>query len=276
MPEPAYQVQGTDVFVEGEGAETLVFIHGWPDTHFLWDSTVRALQGKYRCVRFTFPGYAAAQTGTARTLVETTALLLAIVDAASPQKPVTLVLHDWGCVFGYELAARHPLRIKRIVGVDIGDHNSGAFAKSLLVSQKLAVLSYQVWLAMGWLAGRFLSPLLGSAMTRLMARLLECPTPAGQIHWFMNVPYAMTWFGLGGGLAGSLQVEPHCPMLYVYGRRKPLMFHSPRWLERINARPDSKAVGLPCGHWVMVSQAAAFEALVLEWLDGHLSVELVD
>jgi pimeloyl-ACP methyl ester carboxylesterase len=117
-------VQGTEVFIEGQGEETIVCIHGWPDTHRLWDRTVQALQGRYRCVRFTLPGFEGPprQGQKALTLAELTARLLAIVDAVSPGQPVTLLLHDWGCVFGYELAARHPERVARIVAVDIAMH----------------------------------------------------------------------------------------------------------------------------------------------------------
>jgi hypothetical protein len=30
--QPAKVVDGVDIFIEGEGAETIVMIHGWPDT----------------------------------------------------------------------------------------------------------------------------------------------------------------------------------------------------------------------------------------------------
>lgn len=265
MSQADFTVQGTDVHVQGQGAQTLVFIHGWPDTCRLWDSAVRALEGEYRCVRFTLPGFEAPTSGRARSLADITALLLAIVDHVSPNQPVTLVLHDWGCIFGYELAARHPQRVARMVGVDIGDYNAKTYLKSISGRQKLMILAYQLFLAKAWLIGRFVSTALGNAMTRWMARSARCPTPNVHVHWYMNAPYAMAWLGLGGGLRGALPVKPHCPVLYVYGQRKPFMFHSPRWLEWCNSSPGSKAVGLPCGHWVMVDQASAFEGLLREW-----------
>ena len=58
-------------------------------------------------------------------------------------------------------------------------------------------------------------------------------------------------------------------MLYVYGQRKPFMFHSPQWLERIAALPGSKVLGMRTGHWVMVDAAGEFNAAVREWLDGN-------
>ena len=36
-------------------------VHGWPDTYRLWDGQVEALKDRYRCVRFTLPGFDAAQ-----------------------------------------------------------------------------------------------------------------------------------------------------------------------------------------------------------------------
>ena len=50
-------VRGTDIHVEGEGAESIVMVHGWPDTYRLWDATVEVLKGRYRCIRFTLPGF---------------------------------------------------------------------------------------------------------------------------------------------------------------------------------------------------------------------------
>jgi pimeloyl-ACP methyl ester carboxylesterase len=48
-------IQGVDVFIEGEGSDVLVMIHGWPDTHRLWDNSVQAMKSFSRCVRFTLP-----------------------------------------------------------------------------------------------------------------------------------------------------------------------------------------------------------------------------
>ena len=263
---PDLVVQDTEVFVHGSGDHTVVMVHGWPDTYRLWDGAVQALQSRYRCVRFNCPGSDAPPVGPVSTLSDITARLLAIVDQVSPDQPVTLLLHDWGCLFGYELAARHPHRVARVIGVDIGDATSPAYLKTLTVRQKLMILTYQLWLATTWLIGRHLNGSVADVMTRLMAQALRCPTPKSDIRWFMNLPYAMAWFGVGGGLRGALSFAPHCPMLYLYGKRKPFMFHSEEWLERLNAAPQSKAVGLPSGHWVMVDQAAELEAQLLNWM----------
>jgi pimeloyl-ACP methyl ester carboxylesterase len=52
-----FAVRGVDIHVEGDGAESIVMIHGWPDTYRLWDATVEALKRRFRCIRFTLPGF---------------------------------------------------------------------------------------------------------------------------------------------------------------------------------------------------------------------------
>ena len=85
-------------------------------------------------------------------------LVAAVLDAVSPDEPVTLLLHDWGCFFGYEVAARHQQRVARVVATDIGDTNSGAYLTSLTGKEKLMIAGYQLWLAVGWKLGQRAGP----------------------------------------------------------------------------------------------------------------------
>jgi cis-3-alkyl-4-acyloxetan-2-one decarboxylase len=257
------KVAGVDVHVEGEGegAETVLMVHGWPDTYRLWDTTVEALKDRYRCVRFTLPGYDKTQPARQPTLDELVATYAAVVDAVSPDAPVTLLIHDWGCVFGYQYAMRHPARVGRIVAVDIGDTNSKAFMRSLSFRAKAGVAGYQLWLALAWkLRGD-----LGTRMTRNMARWLRCPSDLAPVSWQMNYPYWLTWTG---GLRGAARVAPECPLLYIYGARKPFMFHSPQWIERVGSRPGCAVAALATGHWVMLQKPGEFNDAVRRWLDG--------
>ena len=56
------------------------------------------------------------------------------------------------------------------------------------------------------------------------------------------------------------------PMLFLNGERKPFMFHSQAWLDKIAARPHSRVLGFPTGHWVMVGRREAFNEAVKTWL----------
>jgi pimeloyl-ACP methyl ester carboxylesterase len=261
--ERCINVNGTEVWLQGQGDEVILMLHGWPDTRVLWDGTVAALRGRATCAGLTLPGF---ETGPAATsLDDMCQLLRQVVDRISPEQSVTLMLHDWGCIFGYEFAMRHPQRVKRVVAVDVGDHNSGALLREWGLKEKLSVVGYQVWLAVAWKLGGNL----GTRMTRAMARWLRCPTQADHINHQMNYPYAMKWFGTVGGFSQASPVQLPMPLLFVYGDRKPFMFHSAKWLAQVASAPGSAVLGLPCGHWVMVSKPDAFHARVRQWLWGQ-------
>ncbi|MEP6969130.1 MAG: alpha/beta fold hydrolase, partial [Betaproteobacteria bacterium] len=189
-------VNGVQVHFEGNHPRTILMLHGWPDTYRLWDDTVAALKDHYCCVRFTLPGFDTAAPPRITSLDDMCELLQTIVDQVSPRVPVTLLLHDWGCVFGYEFAARFPDRVSRIVAVDIGDHNSAALAHALTPGQRAQGFAYQFWLALAWKIGGAA----GTWMTRWMARQMRCRSDPALIGWQMNYPYAMQWFGSAAGL----------------------------------------------------------------------------
>lgn len=266
MNTEAFTIDGIQIHVDGQGADTVLMLHGWPDGAHLWQATADALKDNYRCVRLTLPGFDLGLPSRPTALNDLTALFCKVVQHISPDRPVTLLIHDWGCVFGYEFAARHPELVQRIVAVDIGDHNSGAYLRALGVKEKLAIASYQLWLALAWSVGSKLSNALGNRMTRWMAHSMRCPAAPETIGWQMNYPYAMGWFGAYGGLRGAAKVQLHRPTLFVYGERKPFMFHSSRWLETLRSTPGCAAVGLRTGHWVMLDKPAEFHAAVREWL----------
>ena len=262
-------VQGIEVRIDGAGP-TVVMLHGWPDSPALWDEVVVALQDGYRCVRFALPGYDLRQPPRPVSVDDMCRLVAAIVDTVSPNEPVTLMLHDWGCFFGYEYAARHQTRVARVVGADIGDTNASAYLKALTAKEKLMIAGYQLWLAIAWKLGP-LAPGLANRMTRWMARTIGCRTPGDQIGWQMNYPYAMQWFGAYGGLRGVARVDkvfgPKLPTLFFFGKRKPFMFHSDRWLAQLGSTPGCEVHGLESGHWLMKQQPEAFNGAVRRWLD---------
>ena len=268
MAQEIRSVDGIDVFIEGEGAHTVLMVHGWPDTYRLWDGQVAHLKDRYRCARFTLPGFDIAKPSRPMSMDQMMALFKAILEAVAPGQKVTLMLHDWGCLLGYEFYARHPELVQRVVGVDIGDFNSGELARSRNFKAKFGVFYYQMWLAIAWMIGGSL----GTRMTRSMARALRCRSDPAYIGAQMNYLYHMVWFGSHGGMRGMARVEPFKPMLFIYGERKPFMFHSKRWLEKLAALPGCEAKAFATGHWVMMQQPEAFNRCVTDWLVGTETV----
>ena len=256
------RIDGIEVIVEGQGTKSILMIHGWPDTHRLWDGQVAALSERYRCVRFTLPGFDRKPGKHAHSLDEVIELIRRIVEQACAGERVVLLVHDWGCLFGYQFATRYPDLVERVIGVDIGDAGSRRNLAELGAKGKLLVLAYQLWLATAWRIGGAI----GDLMARGMARALRCPTDPRSIHSGMGYPYALRWFGVAGGLKNLKTFEPRTPMLFIYGERKPFMFHSQAWAERLAARPQSRVLGLPTGHWVMIGRAREFNDAVSAWL----------
>lgn len=255
-------IDGTEVFLEGEGRETIVFIHGWPDTHRLWDPQVALLKSSYRCVRFTLPGFDLTRAPRAHGLDEVIDTIRHIIEQACPGERVTLLVHDWGCFYGYQFTTRHPELVKRVIGVDIGDAGSRRNLAAMSLKQKLLVVGYQAWLAAAWKIGGTL----GDRLARWMAARLSAPAAPQAIGAQMGYPYAVQWFKVKGGFGPLRAFDPQVPMLFLYGQRKPFMFHSQAWLDKIAARPFSRVIGLPTGHWVMVGRRQEFNDAVLAWL----------
>ena len=246
-----------EVVIEGSG-KPIVMIHGWPDTYRLWDGQIPALRDRYRCVRFTLPGFERTDTKRAYTLDEIIEAIRKVVD----NQRVTLLLHDWGCLYGYQFAMRDPELVERVVGVDIGDAGSRAHRAELGVLGRCGIFAYQFWLAAAWrIGGR-----IGDAMTRAMARLLRCPTDPQAIGAQMTYPYAVRWFGDAGGFQGLRVFKPQVPMLFLYGEKKPVMFHSRAWAEQLALKAGSRVVAFATGHWIMVTRREAFNDALRTWL----------
>jgi pimeloyl-ACP methyl ester carboxylesterase len=256
-------VDDVEVRVEGEGDETIVMVHGWPDTYRLWDAQVEFLKARYRCVRFTLPGFDATVPARPYTIDQVVAFLHRVVAYLSPGRKVVLMLHDWGCAFGYEFAMRHPELVSRIVGVDIG--NPKGLQRAWTARAKFLVMAYQVWLAFAWKLG---GPL-GDWMTVRTARWIGRPADGRYISFRMTYPYYLSWFGGEQAYRRHMHpFRPQCPMLFLYGRRKPFMFHTQAWIDELARRKGNRVVGFDTGHWVMLQQPERFNQVVGEWLSA--------
>lgn len=234
-------------------------VHGWPDTAALWEPQVEALRGRMRCVRFTLPGFDRRHERRIYPLDEVLATIDQIVDGVSPDRPVTLLLHDWGCVFGYRYAEIHPERVEAVVALDVGDAGSKAHLASLALAGKFGMAGYQLALALAWP----LPKAQGDAVSRHIARWAKAPSDMRKVGSHMNYPYVVQWTGGYGGRP----FEPHCPMLFAYGKHKPFMFHSDAWLEALRARPGNEVLEFDTGHWVSHEAAPGFNAALLSWLN---------
>jgi len=258
----------TTLFYRSSGDEhpkTIVFIHGWPDDCELWRHQVCELEAHYRCVVVTLPNFGPTADKSGgypfATLVE---MLKHTIDEVQPSgDPVYLVTHDWGAYIGYLFEAAHPDRVERMVALDIGAHGQPTLKEFLMI------IGYQWTLITGWLLGGVIPPL-GNALSRLLGRALKLSAPrVDRIRSRFAYPYFHLWMDLllpwrRGNLIG--RYTPRCPVLFIHGHRKPVMFHSERWLsivEKTGGRCERVDEG---DHWFMETHPERVNPMIREWL----------
>jgi NAD(P)-dependent dehydrogenase (short-subunit alcohol dehydrogenase family)/pimeloyl-ACP methyl ester carboxylesterase len=98
------------VYEEGNPAgPTVVLVHGWPDSHVLWDGVVAQLAADYRIVRYDNRGAgdSAVPGDVAAYRIATLADDFdAVVAQLSPGEKVHVVGHDWGAATMWEYVTR--------------------------------------------------------------------------------------------------------------------------------------------------------------------------
>ncbi|WP_371478324.1 SDR family oxidoreductase [Kitasatospora sp. NBC_00315] len=94
------------VFEQGDPAgSTVLLVHGYPDTHVVWDDIAADLARDHHVVRYDVRGAGASGVPADRDgyrLEHLAADLFAVADAVSPDRPVHLVAHDWGSLQSWE------------------------------------------------------------------------------------------------------------------------------------------------------------------------------
>lgn len=100
------------VFERGDpGHSTVLLVHGFPDTHAMWDPVAELLASRFHVVTYDVRG-AGASSAPSHKRDYVMELLLrdmaAVIEAVSPSEPVHLVGHDWGSIQSWD-AVCHPL-----------------------------------------------------------------------------------------------------------------------------------------------------------------------
>jgi NAD(P)-dependent dehydrogenase (short-subunit alcohol dehydrogenase family)/pimeloyl-ACP methyl ester carboxylesterase len=105
------------VFEQGDpGAPTVLLVHGYPDTHRMWDGVVALLARRFHVVTYDTRGTGASTGPRGRDGYRTERLgedLFEVIDAVRPDGKVHVVAHDWGSIQAWE-AVTDPDRQHRI------------------------------------------------------------------------------------------------------------------------------------------------------------------
>ena len=175
---------------------------------------------------------------------------------------MTLIQHDWGSAFGYYLRHDRPDLVHRIVSLDIGGDLDLSF------TFKLFSLSYTFFFclmfALGEPVASFMTLFMNLGMSIVDFGRQE--RPLGEINGSMFWPY---WHLYASHLFNRSDtylcrfwqqdrwhtLDPSsCPELFLYGARKPIMYHSDRWEKELQKAEKCRVIALDCGHWVTVEK----------------------
>ena len=118
---PAIQ-QGTQQFVDGEDdvriavyeegnpeGPAVVLVHGFPDSHVLWDGVVPLLAERFRIIRYDNRGVGLSSVPkpvSAYTMARFADDFAAVTSQLSPGRPVHVLAHDWGSAGIWEYLSR--------------------------------------------------------------------------------------------------------------------------------------------------------------------------
>lgn len=160
------------VFEEGNpGGPTVLLVHGYPDTHEVWDEICAELTADHRLIRYDVRG--AGRSGQPADLAgyrldQLADDLFAVADAVGG--PVHLVAHDWGSI-----QAWHAVTDPRAAGTIASftsmsgpclDHVGYWFRRRMLRPTPRHVTQLTRQLAMSWYIGAFQLPLIAPAVWR--------------------------------------------------------------------------------------------------------------
>ena len=178
--------------------------------------------------------------------------------------------------------------------MDVGPHSSFPSSWRILRTVIGASLAYQYWLWAAHMIARATAgtpaegP--GQAAADWMARSFagfakrslgeRADLGGGHITADARYPYQVFQSGWGVRQAGLACYpapvpivggpEPPCPCLYLYGARKPFMFHTPAWIHHLEEPPDCAVVRVDAGHWLHVERPEKVNCAVESWPESTL------
>jgi pimeloyl-ACP methyl ester carboxylesterase len=142
-----------------QGAEPIVFLHGFPESHRTWRHQLEALAGEHFVVAPDQRGFGASEKPEGVEEYETdkvVADVIALADALEIDR-FTLVGHDWGGAAAWLVALQHPDRLARLVIVNAP--HPLVFQKSLIEDEGQRAASQYIT--------AFRSPLMEASITAM-------------------------------------------------------------------------------------------------------------
>ena len=244
----------------GTGPAAL-FLHGNPDSSDLWRDVIAALDGRYRCLAPDLPGFGRSDvpSGFDCSLEHMAGFVAGLLDAAGGDRPVHLVGHDFGGIYGLAWAVRNPDRVRTLAAIDttfFSDFRWHAWARvwrtPVLGELSMLTMNRRTFERELRRGSRKLSAeriretyaLVTPKSKRMVLKLYRATDPENFAGWEERL----------------LEVTAHVPSLVLWGDHDPYIHR--RFADRFNA---GEVVHFPeCGHWLPAEAPAEVAARLSE------------
>lgn len=239
-------------------APVVLCVHGYPDNRSVWDGVVAELANRHRVVRYDVRGAGESGAPAGRggyRLDRLASDLAAVVDAASQDRPVHLLAHDWGAIQAWHALTRGWLRSRVASYTSISgpclDH-AGAWLRAnlrsragltqLLHSGYIAFFQLPLLPELAWRSG------LGTRLARRLDRTAPAPVLGDAVRGLALYRQNMLpRLSRPRPMPVDVPVQVLAPTLDPFVG-VPMQTGISRWV------PDLRVHEVPDGHWLPRSQ----------------------
>lgn len=276
------------IYEQGNRAgETIMLLHGFPDSHHMWDGVTPYLRDRFHLVAVDNRGHGKSTNPRSYrdfTLAALAGDYRAVIDAVSPDRPVHVLAHDWGSVAMWELVCddttQHRIAsFTSVAGPNVAHllmwgHNrlSRPTPKNLaLVAAQVASLGYMLFAATPWLP-RVAARLLASP--RRARRMLARSERTSEDQIFLGPTFEQD---IANGLRiyranlfSQLKLRERftrVPVQVIVGTRDPAVRQS-GYADELNWAPAVWQRVVKGGHWLAFSHPELLATATVELIDA--------
>ena len=248
--------------------EAVVLLHGFPETAESWkESTALLNQQGFRTFAINQRGYSLGAQPKSRSAYKSSELV-ADVNALLEiiHQPVYLIGHDWGAVVAWDVAIRHPEKIKHLTTISVP--HKAAFMKAILSSDQL-FKSYYMGLFQLPIIPEFIFeklPKIGrkllknSGMTNqqledFQQQMVQQKRISSALNWYRGIPFSSNKL---------LTEKVKVPTLFIWGKQDTAIGLKSVTLNHHYVDAPYTEIHLDATHWIPSQNAEALVELFLE------------
>jgi len=234
-----YEVSG-----DKNSKNLVVFIHGFPDCMELWDNITPEVSKDAYVLNVSYPNIHPSQkTKWGVSFEELGARLKQTIDQVNDTKrAVTVVGHDWGAYVTYCFDKQFPGYAKQLITLDV----------PYKPKQSIFFVLYTYVLCVAFILGCCC----GNFLTRLVLKVFKYNPPyAKKINYRWNFFYFQLWKSLVQSKFNPKKMflygyTPSVPLVYMYGKNKPLQFQGRTFLKEVEERENCEVHCTDTNHWI--------------------------